>query len=206
MRSGHIAFSFPSAFSYPCCSCLRRLQSAGLFPGRYARTVRACASGVPSPVIKPAASTVLIRYMAPDFDDEAAQVLLVKRGKAPNQHLWALPGGSVNPDESLLLAAMRELNEETGFPLSALTYLPQPFLHRYLPVTNANYSYHIHVFCAFTEDCTTCPVAGDDAVEARFVHIDQINTLEAVPLLYSTVREALRVLKTRPLDDSHRSI
>lgn len=42
------------------------------------------------------------------------KVLLVKRALAPFEGTWALPGGFVNPDESLEEGARRELEEETG--------------------------------------------------------------------------------------------
>lgn len=42
------------------------------------------------------------------------QVLLIKRRSWPYEGMWAIPGGFVNIDESLEMAAKRELMEETG--------------------------------------------------------------------------------------------
>ena len=47
------------------------------------------------------------------------QVLMVKRGNYPGKGLWALPGGFLEPNETLETAALRELEEETSLNLTA---------------------------------------------------------------------------------------
>ena len=48
------------------------------------------------------------------MSDGVLQVVLVRRGEAPFQGMWAIPGGFKRPDETLDEAARRELQEETG--------------------------------------------------------------------------------------------
>lgn len=48
--------------------------------------------------------------------DEENQILLVRQFRLPaGQYLWELPAGRVDPGETALEAAKRELVEETGF-------------------------------------------------------------------------------------------
>jgi 8-oxo-dGTP diphosphatase len=42
------------------------------------------------------------------------RVLMLKRNREPNRGLWSPPGGKLEPGESPLRGAMRELLEETG--------------------------------------------------------------------------------------------
>jgi ADP-ribose pyrophosphatase len=48
--------------------------------------------------------------------DSRGRILLVRQYRLPaRQYLWELPAGRLDPGESLLKAAKRELAEETGF-------------------------------------------------------------------------------------------
>src|SRR5260370_30630616 len=54
------------------------------------------------------------------MSDGRLNVLLVRRGVAPSQGKWAIPGGFKRPSETLDEAAKRELSEETGVDSASL--------------------------------------------------------------------------------------
>lgn len=49
-----------------------------------------------------------------DLEAETLKVMLIERDVEPFAGIWAIPGGFVHSDETLLEAATRELEEETG--------------------------------------------------------------------------------------------
>jgi ADP-ribose pyrophosphatase YjhB (NUDIX family) len=50
--------------------------------------------------------------------DAAGRVLLVQRGNPPGAGSWTVPGGRVEPGETLAEACRRELREETGLDVA----------------------------------------------------------------------------------------
>ena len=51
-----------------------------------------------------------------------SKVLLIKRGKPPEQGRWSLPGGGQELGETLEECARREVLEETGVTIGHRTY------------------------------------------------------------------------------------
>ena len=99
-------------------------------------------------------------------------VLLVERANHPFQGHWALPGGFVNIDEDLDMAAQRELAEETGVAIEA-NWLEQ--LKSYgTPGRDPRMRVVTVAYLAFT-NVTQEPVGNDDARSARFFAVDDLD-------------------------------
>jgi bifunctional NMN adenylyltransferase/nudix hydrolase len=111
----------------------------------------------------------------------AGHVLLVQRKQAPGKGLWALPGGFVEPRETLRTGAMRELAEETGLGVderelvSALrevrVYDQPDRSQRGRSIT------HAHFFYLGERDLPGV-LGSDDAAEARWMPIEGLGALE----------------------------
>ena len=99
-------------------------------------------------------------------------VLLILRKHPPFEGCWALPGGFINMDETLLESALRELEEETGLKEITLKQF-----HTYGdPGRDPR---HRTITVVFTGRCDGLPsVTGmDDASEAKWHPINEIPKL-----------------------------
>jgi len=112
----------------------------------------------------------------------ADSLLLVQRGRGPGTGRWSVPGGRIDPGEHVVDALAREVREETGLEvviggLAGWTERigDDPFPHHYV----------ILDFFATPLVDDAQPVAGDDALAARFVPLDEV---EQYPLVDGLVR------------------
>lgn len=103
--------------------------------------------------------------------DEAGRVVLVKRGKEPQRGRWTVPGGSVEPGESLQEAAAREALEETGLGVQIGRELWD-----LLSPTADGRMFEIHDFAATVTRGELR--AGDDAADARWVRVDELDDMD----------------------------
>jgi 8-oxo-dGTP diphosphatase len=115
---------------------------------------------LPTPV--PAVGVVCLR---------GDSVLLIRRGTPPRLGEWSLPGGRIEPGERAMDAALRELREETGVEAEITGLID--VVDGLFPEAGRHYVLIDYAARWLSGE----PVAGDDAAEARFVGMDEIETL-----------------------------
>ena len=88
------------------------------------------------------------------------KVLLIKRAYAPYQHLWTLPGGRIEPGESIEQCAIREVTEEVGLTIRN----PRPVLVQSL---GRDGTFRLAVFA--TGDFTGQVRASDEVADHKWL-------------------------------------
>lgn len=101
--------------------------------------------------------------------DAAGRVLLVERGRPPGVGLWTVPGGKLEPGETLAQAVAREVREETGLvvEIGALACV----------VEHITSDYHYVILDYLARVIGGELAAGSDVVTARFVDDVELATL-----------------------------
>ena len=108
-------------------------------------------------------------------------VLLVRRANPPEAGRWSFPGGRVEPGERMADAAAREVREETGLDVEISR--PLDWVER----IGSDHHFVVVDFAATVSERQT-PTPGDDAADARWVHLDEISTLALVDGLLDFLR------------------
>ena len=113
---------------------------------------------------------------------DAGDLLLIRRGTDPGAGRWTVPGGRVEAGETLAEAVVRELAEEAGLEGVCDDLVGW--------VERVGDTYH-HVILDFRVTVLERrePVAGDDAIEARWVSLHDVAELDLVDGLAEFLHE-----------------
>ncbi len=125
---------------------------------------------------------------------EDGQVLMVRRGKAPWFGYWSLPGGSVEPGETLREAALRELMEETAVTAELAGVITAVDL---VGRDDAGaISAHVALIVFAGRHLSGTAVAGDDAAAVRWSDPDDLDPTEITPDVPEAIRRGRVLLVT----------
>ena len=102
-------------------------------------------------------------------------LLLVRRKNPPAQGQWGLPGGKQKVGETIFAAAQREAREETGVEIAAVGIVTA--LDAITRDAAGKVEYHYTLVEVAAEWQAGEVRAADDALEARWVSVDEAEEL-----------------------------
>lgn len=114
--------------------------------------------------------------------DGDGRLLVVKRGRPPAQGAWSIPGGRVEPGESLEAAAVREALEETGLSVEIM----RPIGRVQLAGADPGVQYDVTDFAATVREPGEVR-PGDDADDVRWVTREELAALPTSSGLVDTL-------------------
>jgi 8-oxo-dGTP diphosphatase len=104
---------------------------------------------------------------------DSGRLLMIRRGRGPAAGTWSVPGGRVEPGETLAEAVVRELAEETGVEGVCGSLIDW--------VERIDDEHHFVILDFAVEVLEGVePVPGDDATEAAWVPLDRVADLQLV--------------------------
>jgi ADP-ribose pyrophosphatase YjhB (NUDIX family) len=116
------------------------------------------------------------------------EVLLVRRGREPARGTWGLPGGVLELGETLAHGAQREVREECAVEIQV-----GPVVGVFEPMQrdpDGRLRFHYVVIDLLARHLAGEPRADDDAEEARWIALDQIDSLPMQDETRTIIRRA----------------
>ena len=104
--------------------------------------------------------------------NKSDEILLVKRGNHPNKGKWTIPGGHLEPGETIISAAKREIYEETGLKINNPVLIDAVDLIQ--KKENGELLKHYILIDYAVREFKGIEIAGSDATEIKWVDKSQI--------------------------------
>lgn len=116
--------------------------------------------------------------------------LLVRRGKAPNQGQWSLPGGAQQLGETVFEAARREIMEETALDVEILGLVD--VVDGIKVDDRGRVQFHYTLVDVVAQSNLGEAVAGDDATAVDWYQLDDLADLGLWSETERIIRESVR--------------
>lgn len=118
--------------------------------------------------------------------NDAGEILLIKRGKAPHYGRWMVPGGALEWGETLEQATIREVREETGIDIEI-----DAFLEIIEAIFPGDPGFHYVIMDYTARAVSGTLAAGSDALESAWFRLDALDPLDLTPDLRRVIDKAL---------------
>jgi len=122
-------------------------------------------------------------------------VLLVRRGSAPNEGRWSLPGGILEVGETVEAAAARETYEETRVRVRPVRVFD---VRDFIVPEGTRIRWHYVLIDVLCEYLDGEPFPGTDAENASFVPLAELGEYDIVPTALDVLQRAATARGTAP--------
>jgi ADP-ribose pyrophosphatase YjhB (NUDIX family) len=142
----------------------------------------------------PAANSIVPSVVAIVRDTTGAVLLVHKT----DNHLWALPGGGVDPGESVSEAVVREVKEETGLEVHVLDLVGVYTNPGHVMVYDDGEVRQQFSLCFHTRLLGGEISTSSETKDVRFVAVDQLDELNIHPSMRLRIAHGLDSGRTAP--------
>jgi 8-oxo-dGTP pyrophosphatase MutT (NUDIX family) len=121
------------------------------------------------------------------------QVLLIKHSKSARlAGIFGLPAGHIDPGESEITAAARELKEETGIIVDVANLIPvKKYVHE-IPFEDGQKLMSYQVF--LNEDNFDGELTSSEEGTAVWIDLDKVKKLPLLPNVFDAIQTALKLV------------
>ena len=135
----------------------------------------------PANALVPAASAVVA--------DDHGRILLARRR---DNTLWTIPGGAMEPGETIVQAAVREVSEETGVKVEVTSLVGIYSSPRHVVEYADGEVRQQFSVCFSARPVSGTPTASDETSEARYVDPTELDRLDIHPSIRLRIEHYLQ--------------
>jgi 8-oxo-dGTP diphosphatase len=123
------------------------------------------------------------------------RTLLIKRGSAPLEGQWSIPGGMLELGESIAEGVRRELAEETGIEVRVLDLIE--VFERVIPGEAGRTRYHFVILDYLCEMVSGEAQAASDVTDVAWAREDELERFQLTAIATRVIKRAFEMARLR---------
>jgi 8-oxo-dGTP diphosphatase len=123
------------------------------------------------------------------------RTLLIKRGSAPLEGQWSIPGGMLELGESIAEGVRRELAEETGIEVRVLDLIE--VFERVIPGEAGRTRYHFVILDYLCEMVSGEAKAASDVTDVAWAREDELEGFQLTAIATRVIKRAFEMAHLR---------
>ena len=123
------------------------------------------------------------------------RTLLIRRGSAPLQGQWSIPGGMLELSESIAEGVRRELAEETGLDVRVGDLIE--VFERIVPGEDGRTRYHFVILDYLCEMVSGVAHAGSDVTDVAWAREDELEKYSLTTIATRVIKRAFEMAQSR---------